>query len=329
MTLDGVGLYFQRNQTWWKPAKAWVDYATRCQELLQQGKPVADIAVFTGDDLPRRSVLPDRLVGTLTGLFGSEKVAQEQKRLANEGQPMRQMPAGVGNSANMADADQWVNPLRGYAYDSFSPDALKSAKVINGKVSFADGNSYALLVLPRALKLSPNTNATSEATLQKLLQLIQAGANVVISERPEVSFSKSNAPNLPALIEQIWGGEFQGVNGFQVKNLGKGKVILSPIIPEDLQGLGIKRDVDVVESSGKYAKDIAWTHRKEDQKEIYFLANQQNTVRILTYHLRMEMPFVQSYNPVTDTWNTLEAKKQNGVSSLTLVYLQWFYFYYR
>jgi hypothetical protein len=123
---------------------------------------------------------------------------------------------------------------------------------------------------------------------------------------------------------------FQGVNGFQVKNLGKGKVILSPIIPEDLQGLGIKRDVEVVESSGKYAKDIAWTHRKEDQKEIYFLANQHNTARTLTYHLRMEMPFVQSYNPVTDTWNTLEAKKQNGVSTLTFTSTcQWFYFYYR
>jgi hypothetical protein len=82
-------------------------------------------------------------------------------------------------------------------------------------VSFADGNSYALLVLPRALKLSPNTNATSEATLQKLLQLIQAGANVVISERPEVSFSKSNAPNLPALIEQIWGGDFKELMVFK------------------------------------------------------------------------------------------------------------------
>ena len=32
----------------------------------------------------------------------------------------------------------------------------------------------------------------------------------------------------------------------------------------------------------------------------------------------MEMPFVQSYNPVTDTWNTLEAKKQNGISSFNI-----------
>jgi hypothetical protein len=82
-------------------------------------------------------------------------------------------------------------------------------------VSFSDGNSYALLVLPRALKLSPNTNATSEATLQKLLQLIQAGANVVISERPAVSLSKSNSPNLPSLIEQIWEATFKKMMVFR------------------------------------------------------------------------------------------------------------------
>jgi hypothetical protein len=25
MTLNGIGLYFQRDQTWWKPGKAWVE----------------------------------------------------------------------------------------------------------------------------------------------------------------------------------------------------------------------------------------------------------------------------------------------------------------
>ncbi|WP_217604939.1 glycosyl hydrolase [Chitinophaga sp. GbtcB8] len=61
MTLDGVGLYFQRDQTWWKPGRAWVSYAQRCQALLQQGRPVVDVAVFTGEEIPRRAILPDRL----------------------------------------------------------------------------------------------------------------------------------------------------------------------------------------------------------------------------------------------------------------------------
>jgi len=61
MTLDGIGLFFQRDQTWWdKGAKALSEYATRCQSLLQYGRPVTDIAVFTGEEIPRRSVLPER-----------------------------------------------------------------------------------------------------------------------------------------------------------------------------------------------------------------------------------------------------------------------------
>ena len=94
MTLDGVGLYFQRDQTWFKQSKAWIDYLTRCQALLQLGKPVVDIAVFTGEEVPRRSILPDRLVNTLPGIFGKEKVEAEKKRLANAGQPLRTIPDG-------------------------------------------------------------------------------------------------------------------------------------------------------------------------------------------------------------------------------------------
>jgi hypothetical protein len=59
------------------------------------GKPVVDIAVFTGDDFPRRAVLPDRLVPVLPGIFGKEVVEKEEKRLRNEGLPLRQLPAGV------------------------------------------------------------------------------------------------------------------------------------------------------------------------------------------------------------------------------------------
>src|SRR5689334_3714151 len=110
MTLNGIGLYFQRNQTWWKPGKAWVEYAQRCQALLQQGKPVVDVAVFIGEDAPRRSVLPDRLVSTLPGIFGDSVVQAEKKRLTNAGNPLRTLPEGVTHTANMADPEKWIDP---------------------------------------------------------------------------------------------------------------------------------------------------------------------------------------------------------------------------
>lgn len=136
MTLDGVGLYFQRNQTWWKPGKAWVEYAQRCQALLQLGKPVVDVAVFTGTEIPRRSILPERLVNFLPGIFGDSVVQREKKRLANVGEPLQESPDGVTHSANMADPLDWIDPLHGYAYDCVNPDALQS------------GVKYALLLNP-------------------------------------------------------------------------------------------------------------------------------------------------------------------------------------
>ncbi|WP_019988129.1 glycosyl hydrolase [Rudanella lutea] len=50
MTMGPWGIHFDRTNTWWKPAKAWISYLSRCQSLLQQGLFVADIAYFTGED---------------------------------------------------------------------------------------------------------------------------------------------------------------------------------------------------------------------------------------------------------------------------------------
>jgi hypothetical protein len=41
-----------RPNTWWNQGKAWLDYATRCQNLLQQGQFVADPLYFTGEEAP-------------------------------------------------------------------------------------------------------------------------------------------------------------------------------------------------------------------------------------------------------------------------------------
>ena len=124
MTLDGIGLFFQRDQTWFPEARGFVDYVTRCQRWLQTGYPVADIAVYTGDEMPRRSLTPDRLVPMLPGLFGAERVASEQERLANAGCPMEESPVGVRHNANILDLKDWVNALHGYHYVSMNPDAL-------------------------------------------------------------------------------------------------------------------------------------------------------------------------------------------------------------
>jgi len=48
--LGPFGQWFTRNETWAEPAKAWVDYLARSSWLLQQGRFVADVAYFYGED---------------------------------------------------------------------------------------------------------------------------------------------------------------------------------------------------------------------------------------------------------------------------------------
>ncbi|MFT3751567.1 MAG: glycosyl hydrolase [Paludibacter sp.] len=171
-TLDGIGLYFQRDQTWWKPGKAFVDYVARCQTLLQYGHPVTDIAVFTGEEFPRRAFTPDKLVPMLPGLVGAERVEGERKRLANDGQPMMEMPVGVNHSANMLKSENWINPLRGYAYDSFNKDALlRLARAQNGEMKLGDSTVYKVVVFPKGTAYSPEVQA-------KIAELKQAGVQV-------------------------------------------------------------------------------------------------------------------------------------------------------
>lgn len=324
MTLDGVGLYFQRDQTWWKTGKAWVEYAQRCQELLQIGAPVADLAVFVGDDIPRRSVLPDRLVPTLSGLFGKEFVDAEAKRLANEGQPLRQIPTSVTHSANMADPENWVNALKGYAYDSFSQDALlNTAKVNNGKVIFGDGTSYSVLVLPKKHQMTPNANGMSAQTAQKLLALVKEGATLIIGDKPIIEFGTKNNDAVATFAKQCWEGNFEvmldGENKIFYKTIGKGKVVKSPYEASTLAKIGIEQDVIVKDEHGNYAKDIAYTHRKAMDLELYFLANQENRERVLDFSLRAKGKNIQLYDAVNDkTFSPNAWKTVNGRTNLKL-----------
>ena len=164
MTLDGIGLFFQRDQTWYAEAKGFVDYITRCQTLLQKGKPVVDIAVYTGEEIPSRALTPDKLVPMLPGLFGDARVASEKSRLANHGSPMVESPVGVRHSAGILDLNDWVNALHGYHYDSMNKDALLNQPF-----------HYKALVIPTGVLLSSKVK-------NRIAQLRSQG--VLVIERP-------------------------------------------------------------------------------------------------------------------------------------------------
>jgi hypothetical protein len=101
-----------------------MDYLARCHAVLQAGEPAVDIGVEMGGDYPRRALTPDKLVDRLPGLMGSKGVERERRRIKNAGQPQREQPAGVRASANIPDPSDWLDPLRGYKYDSVPPEMM-------------------------------------------------------------------------------------------------------------------------------------------------------------------------------------------------------------
>jgi len=56
------GLNFNRANTWWETGTpAWMEYLSRCNHLLQEGRAVSDVLHFAGEDVPNRIAWRDEL----------------------------------------------------------------------------------------------------------------------------------------------------------------------------------------------------------------------------------------------------------------------------
>ncbi len=52
MTMGRWGMHFDRTQTWWHIAPEWLRYQARCQWMLQEGRPTADVLFWCGESAP-------------------------------------------------------------------------------------------------------------------------------------------------------------------------------------------------------------------------------------------------------------------------------------
>ena len=122
MTMGPWGMHFDRTQTWWKHGRAWIDYLSRCQWMLQQGTFAADVLFWHGEEAPSRG----------------------------------------GHVVDFPEdfADHPVPP--GYDRDVCSTRALTELKVERGRIVAPGGVRYALLVLQDVDEISPEALAAVE-----------------------------------------------------------------------------------------------------------------------------------------------------------------------
>ncbi len=76
LALSYHGFDFNRLNTWWSKSKGYMDYLARSQYLLQQGKNVADVLVFTGESSPNTGFIKPEIkaMGFDYDLIGANKL---------------------------------------------------------------------------------------------------------------------------------------------------------------------------------------------------------------------------------------------------------------
>ncbi len=238
MVAGPYGLQMNPNNTWWNQSKSWIDYLSRCQYLLQQGKFVADVCYLLGDG------------------------------------------------------------VKGYTLENgYCGDAISEQELINkitvkaGLLTTVSGMSYQVLILP-------NNTTISFSLAKKLKQLVADGA-IVIAPKPIKNNSLTNYPSEDSKVKQIgqevW-GNCDGIKGFE-NTYGKGKVIWGKELKEVLADLKVSKDAEIDGVSN--GNDIVWTHRKKEETDFYFFANQTEKYQTVNLSLRVNGKVPELWNAET------------------------------
>ena len=182
-------------------------------------------------------------------------------------------------------------PPNGYDYDLINTETLlKRAKISNGRIVLPDGMSYRIFVLQQYPALSLEL-------LRKLNEIVNAGM-VMVGARPQryTGLGGANSEKeFNELATSIWGT----IDGASVtENLpGKGRVYWGLPLQAVLDKLDVTPDFAVSSRSGD--APITYIHRRTNDSEIYFLANQRRKAEEIVCTFRVNSKQPELWDPNT------------------------------
>lgn len=259
-----AGEHFNVNATWWNQAGPMLADMSRACHLLQQGKFVADVCAYYGDDAP--NLVPARRIApTIESQWDDDHCAH----------------CGRPKPVNLQSLGQ------GYDYDYINEEVLLTRmKVKNGMLVLPDGMSYRVMALPDRKTISLDA-------LKRIGELVEDGATIV-GPKPERSNSLEGYPDcdreVQELADKIWGS-----NGLVKSHIyGKGKVIWNTPLNDILAGMGVERDF-VAENIDNKDQHIDYIHRATDEEDIYFVSNSAMTRQVVRCRFRAGAGRVPSF----------------------------------
>jgi hypothetical protein len=207
-----------------------------------------------------------------------------------------------------------VDPSLGYGYDYDVTNAeviLTRVSVKDGKLVLPDGLSYELLVLPER-------DDMDLAVLQKVEQLVQAGATVV-GPKPTRSNGLTEYPHrdseVAKIADRLW-GPCDGA-ACQENSYGKGKILWGTNLREILQDRGKGPDFGFVSDDKEC--DLDFIHRRTAEADIYFVSNKREQWQKATCSFRVADKTPQLWLPDTGEIAACPSYEQaNGVTRVPL-----------
>ena len=278
MTMGPYGVHWDRKQTWWPMVGAYHRYIARCQYLLQQGRPVADVLYLTPEGAPQVFIPP----------------------------------------ASALAGDSIMPDRRGYNFDGCSPLQLKMASVRDHRIVFPGGASYRLLVLPARKTMSPQLLAKIDTLLAAGAVVVGAppveapGLSGYPSSDSEVRAMARRiwgAGPAPATVRAraagkgkvFWGGAIGADRG-------------NALYPDYAVTSAILRQLGATEDF-RSGLPLRYTHRAFPDMDIYFVSNRSDSVVKGDASFRVADRGVELWDPVTGKMRPLKRFTTDGVTT--------------
>jgi hypothetical protein len=273
------GPFLSHTQTWWRYFPLFSRYVQRVSFVLQQGRPVADVALY----LPADDVAADTPASSPLNLYFGVR-----DRLHGSHVP----EFGLQN-AIQADTPVISSIIQaGYSFDGIDSATLPEARVENGRLRRGAGD-YSVVVLP-------NLKGMPLADIEKLAAFVRSGGFVLATRRlPTQSWGWTNRAAETRRFRQIVQEMFQ-------PGYGKGRALL---VPDERTAL-----VEALRSclAPDLALDppdpaVAFVHRSLPGEDFYFIANLGEKPRVLAPRFRVPGRAVELWDPMTGAITALRA----------------------
>jgi hypothetical protein len=287
MTLGYSGQNFPRTNTWAEQSVAFNTYLARSSYMLQQGQFVADLAYFYGEGVPATIFFWKPLNPAMPAGYAADWMNADVILNRLTVQDGRFVLPGGPAPAEGSPGHQTSEPLR--------PEG---------------GMSYRMLVIPDYV-----TQMTLPL-LRKIRDLVAAGGTVVAvkpSGSPSLSDEGKEA-EYRNIVVQLW-GIMDGASGNE-HAYGKGKIYWGKPIEDVLAA--VNTPLDFEHNQPEFDTDLVWTHRRDGNRDIYFVANQKDRAEDVRTSFREEGKEAELWHPDTGMTEPAEYKIENGRTSVPL-----------